>query len=285
MRLYRNFSSQEEIDREYNPTASIPDAQSRFARWTALSEAAIHEGRCELGIAYGPTRAEYLDIFPAADRAPVHVFVHGGYWRRFSARDHAFIGAALARCGFTGVVVNYDLCPRVTIDEITREIRSAIAWTYKEIARFGGDRERLSVSGHSAGGHLVGMLLATDWPGEYGLPRDLIKGALPISGLFDLAPFPFSYLQPSLQLTWDQVRRNSPLALEPHACGAVTIAVGGLESAEFRRQSKDYARHLETAAVPSRYLECTGRHHLSIVDGLIEPGDPINAALVQLGDP
>jgi arylformamidase len=282
MRLYREFTTQDELDREYNPSAAIPEAAATFARWQQASEQACANHPCSTGVAYGPTRAEYLDIFPAAPGSPTHIFLHGGYWRRFSARDHAFLGPPLAAAGLTTVIVNYELCPRVTIDEIVRQVRAAIAWTYKSISGFGGDPERLTVSGHSAGGHLTGMALATDWQNDYGLPSGIIKGALPISGLFDLAPFPYTYLQPALQLTWDQVRRNSPILLAPSMRLPVTMAVGGLESAEFKRQSSAYARHLEGHGLGADRLELDGRHHLSVLEGLADPTSPLQGALRRL---
>jgi arylformamidase len=138
------------------------------------------------------------------------------------------------------VVTNYALCPAVTIDEVVRQTRAAVAWAYRNARSFGGDPERLHVAGHSAGGHLVAMVLATDWPGDYGLPADIIKGATAISGLFDLAPFPYTFLQPKVQLTWDQVRRNSPILHLPATAPPLLVAYGEDETAEFKRQSEDF---------------------------------------------
>jgi arylformamidase len=272
MRLYRDFTTQEELDRQYNPSLAVPAMGSIAERWATDSAAATRLPGAALGVRYGPTRAEYLDIYPAGDGAPVHVFIHGGYWRRFAARDFAFVGAWLAEAGFTAVVVNYDLCPRVTLDEIVREVRAALHWTFHNIASWGGEPGRISVSGHSAGGHLTAMALATDWPGEYDLPADLIKAALPVSGLFDLAPFPYTYLQPALQLGWDQVRRNSPILLEPrHAC-PVLVAVGGAESEEFRRQSLDFTTYLQARGTKASYLEIPARNHFDVLDGFMANG-------------
>lgn len=282
MKLYRGFETQDQLDREYNPSLTSPNAAATFVAWQERSARACRDRPCHLDLRYGPTLAEHVDLFPAGPGAPVHIFVHGGYWRRFSARDHAFVGAALAQQGLTTVVVNYELCPRVTIDEIVREVRAATVWTFKEIARFDGDPARLTVSGHSAGGHLVAMLLATDWEGEYGLPADLIKGALPISGLFDLAPFPYTYLQPALQLDWGQVSRNSPIGLEPRVRCPVVVAVGTAESAEFRRQSRDYAQHLSAQGFAARPVEVAGADHFTVLEALVEPTAPLARALHEL---
>ena len=116
----------------------------------------------------------------------MHLFIHGGYWRRFSARDHDFVAPALVEAGLATFVVNYELCPTVTLDEIVRQVRAAIAWAFGHGAEFGADPSRLTISGHSAGGHLVAMALETDWARRLRPARDLIKGAVAISGLFDL---------------------------------------------------------------------------------------------------
>jgi arylformamidase len=282
MKLYRDFETQDELDREYNTAIVIPEAAQVFARWQELAGNACSEAACELGVRYGPTRAEYVDIFPAGPGAPVHLFIHGGYWRRFSARDHAFVGPWLTRAGFTAVIVNYELCPRVTIDEIVRQVRAALAWTVQNIERWGGDPRQLTVSGHSAGGHLTAMILATDWEGTYGLPNSIVGGAVPLSGLFDLAPFPYTYLQPALQLTWGEVRRNSPVHLPPGVRVPTVVAVGGAETSEFRRQSKTYAQHLEGHGIEASYLELDGRNHLSALEAWSEPDGPLVGALRQV---
>ena len=162
---------------------------------------------------------------PPAPARPVHVFIHGGYWRRFSARDHDFVVPQLVAAGLTTVVVNYALCPIVSLDEIVRQVRAAIAWTFHHAAEFGADPQHLTISGHSAGGHLTAMALLTDWAGDYGLPADLIKGAVAISGLYDLGFLPYSYIQPKVQATWDQVRPAEPDP--PSAGGSPALAGGG----------------------------------------------------------
>jgi len=258
----------------------VPDSAQRIQGWVSRSAAARETMHCRLGVRFGPTREEYLDIFPAGDGAPVHVFIHGGYWRRFSAREHSFVVPALVQAGIAVLVVNYALCPSVTIDEIVRQVRAAVAWAYANAAAFGGDPGRITVSGHSAGGHLVGMALSTDWPGAYDLPADTLKAGIAISGLFDLAPFPYSFLQPALQLDWAQVRRNSPLGLVPAVGAAMVAAVGGAESAEFRRQSRAYA----DAWPGGRYLEIPDRNHFTVLEELERPDSRLFRTVVDLAN-
>ena len=220
--LYRKFSSQEELDAQYNLREAVPE----FPRYKEFYEEQSRETRerleCQLDVPYGPTLAEHLDVFsPGESETPILVFFHGGYWHTFGSKDFSFVAEGPVSAGVTTIVTNYALCPKVTLEEIVRQSRATIAWLYENALSFGGDRERIYVSGHSAGGHLTAMLALTDWEADYGLPTDIVKGGCPISGLFDLRPFPYTFLQPKLQLTWDQVLRNSPILRIPDAAPPV----------------------------------------------------------------
>ena len=269
--LYRDFATVEAIDAEYNLGVRVPENAEFTDRWARESAAARDSLDCTLGLRFGPTNEEYLDIFPASgasDRhSPVHVFIHGGYWRRFTAREFSFIAPTLVAAGVTVVVVNYALCPAVSIDEIVRQSRAALAWTHDHIADHGGDPTRITVSGHSAGGHLTAMLMATDWTADYGRPADLIKGACPISGLYDLAPMQYTFIQASVQLNGDSVARLSPIGFIPAVAPKISIAVGGAETDEFVRQSRDYHEAWCAAGLDAELLVIENRHHFDILDG------------------
>ncbi len=283
---YRDFATVEDVDREYNLTLAVPEAGAITEGWATRSAEAREALDGALGVRFGPTRAEYLDIFAPAGSgpSPVHVFIHGGYWRRFAARDFSFIAPPLVAAGAVVVVVNYELCPTVSISEIVRQCRAALAWVHRRIGDYGGDPARISVSGHSAGGHLTGMLLATDWPGVYGRPANLVKGALPISGVFDLAPIPYTFVQPWVQLGWDEVRDLSPLNHLPAVCPPIAIAVGAGETSEFIRQSQAYQTALADAGHPAAYLEIRARHHFDILDELENPDSALFGAVKKLLD-
>ena len=124
MKLYRDFATTEEIDAEYNVLGNVADPDAIIRGWVERGAAAAARLDCRLGVPYGPTLAEHNDIFPAGKGAPLHVFIHGGYWRRFSAREHSFVAPPLTARGIAVVVVNYALCPFVTIDEIVRQVRA-----------------------------------------------------------------------------------------------------------------------------------------------------------------
>jgi arylformamidase len=270
--------NQLEIDAAYNLRLLVSDSERHVRGWGERSAQAREHQPHRLSVPYGPTLDEVLDIFPSCQPdAPIHVFFHGGYWCMLSARDFSFLAPVGREAGWCTVVVNYALCPKVTIGEIVRQARASIAWIHRNAASFGGDPARIVVSGHSAGGHLVGRLLATDWSSVYGLPAATIKAGLPISGLFDLDPMRWSWLQAKLQLSEDDVARESPMRHLPPSAIPQVAAVGAAESAEFRRQSNEYAGAL---AIP--YLEIGGRHHFDVLDDLAAESGVLWRELVRL---
>ena len=268
--MYGGFATQEELDREYDAEKSVPDFGAcvrHFLDSSATARAALAH---RLDVPYGPTLAECANVFPAsAPGSPVLVFVHGGYWKALTAHVFDMVALGPVAAGYAVVNVTYALCPHVTITEIVRQVRAAIAWTYRNAGSFNGDPGRIYVSGHSAGGHLTGMAVLTRWQEEYGLPADLIKGALPISGLFDLRPFPASFLQPKLRLSAEEVERVSPLRHVRAAPTPLAVAWGGAESASFRQQSLGFLSAWRAAGNAGEALPVEGANHFTVLDGFL----------------
>ena len=266
--LYRNLETQAQIDAQYNPSAGLPAGAQPMQQFAAQAHQARSGLRCVLDVPFGPTREETLDIFPAdTANAPVFIFLHGGYWRALSSKDFSGIALGLQPLGITTVVVNYALCPFVTIDEITRQTRAACAWVMRNIGAYGGNPSRVAIGGHSAGGHLTAMCLQTEWARDYGLPQDPFAGAILFSGLYDLEPLRYSYLQPLIQLDDGIIRRNSP-AFHVRPCATpIWITWGGAESTEFARQSELY-RDAHVSAGNQALLESQpGADHFTVLKG------------------
>ena len=272
------------LDVQYNNRARIPDHPAIFARWTAASEKARTGGRPLFDLAYGDAPTEKLDVFPAdVANAPVLFFVHGGYWRSLAKSDFSFVAPAFNAAGAMVVVPDYALCPAVTIEQITLQMTAALAWTWRNAARFGGDPNRIVVAGHSAGGHLTAMLLSCRWK-QVGddLPLQLAAGGLAISGLYDLEPIRHTpFLQPDLRLTPAAVARLSP-AFFPRPRGAAMVAVAGAdESEEFIRQNRLIRDVWGPTAVPVCET-VPNTNHLTVLTDLVDPTARLHRLALQL---
>lgn len=272
------------LDGMYNNRALVPDHADYLLRWAQHSLEARVAGPCELDIPYGQAPGEKLDVFAAPQAgAPVLVFIHGGYWRALDKSDHSFVAPAFTRDGACVVIPNYALAPAVTIPQITLQMVQAVAWTFRNIARYGGDPRRIVVAGHSAGGQLAAMMLACLWQqAGAGLPPDVVRASLAISALHDLDPIMRTpFLQPSLQLTPQQVAQASPARLPAPAHGTLYSVVGGDESLEYLRQN----RLIQAAWGPTRVPVCEGvpgRHHFSVLEALVEPNHRLHQLALDL---
>ena len=271
------------LAREYNNRELFPDHARHFARWTETSARARERMSCDLGCAYGAAPGETLDIFRArkGDGSAL-VFIHGGYWRSLDKRDFSFLAPAWVDAGVSLVVVNYDLCPRTSIEGIVRQMLAASAWLYRNAGRYGMDEDRLYVSGHSAGGHLAAMMLAALWPVlDHGLPRDLYKGALAVSGIYDLRPLEHvGWLNGDLRLDEASALKVSPAFLPPATRAPLALAVGGLESSEFKRQNALLAGRWKR--VLAEDVPMPGTDHFTVIDALGEPQSALFAATRRL---
>lgn len=282
MTVYRDYS-QEELDRQYNARAAVPDADAHFARWAADSRAVRERVAGRYDLAYGTHPRERLDILAAGPDAPVHVFIHGGYWRAFDKESWTWMAPAWLDAGVSYVAISYPLAPEATLDAIVDSVRRALAWLWREGAGHGIARDRLFVSGHSAGGHLTAEALSTDWPAlDPVLPADLVKGGFAVSGLYDLEPIRLTYLNEVLGLDTESARRNSPIAHVPRRAGPLLLSVGGAEPDEFHRQQATYAAAWRGAGLLAEEIAAPGDHHFSVVERLAQPSSPLFAALCRL---
>jgi arylformamidase len=279
--VYRNFT-QADLDSEYSPATAAVDLPGRFRGWQSRSAAARRELRCACDIPYGRSGGETLDIFFAArNSAPIQVFFHGGYWRSQDKANFSFMAESFVKAGAHVVIPNYDLCPAVTIDEIVRQSASAVAWTYRNARIFGGDPNAISIYGHSAGGHIVAALLATDWS-AFGAPDSTVKSVAALSGLFDLEPLRLSYLNADLRMDAATALRNSPKYQMARSRVPMLIAVGGKESSEFKRQSQDYVDTLAGRSYVATMETVPGVDHYEILEAAIDPSNSLGRALSEL---
>lgn len=272
--VYRDFD-QQALDREYSPSSLVPlqPFLDRYAQDSAAAREALRPA-ARLDLSYGPGPRHRLDLFSPGGPAvpggrPLLVFIHGGYWQELSKADASFPAPALLRHGALYAALGYTLAPRATLDQIVDEVRTALAWLWSQLPRFGGDRRRIVVAGSSAGAHLAAMLLATDWRGR-GLPTDPLAGAVLLSGIYDLEPIRLSYVDAALRLGRDDARRNSPLLLAPRSSCPVLVSWGEHETDEFKRQSADYARYRAVPGQRCVAFEQPGRNHFDAPYDLLD---------------
>lgn len=282
--VYRDFD-QAELDRQYNARATVDDIwpiMDQYRRFTEEARAAVP---CGLGLRYGPTEPERLDVYRAkagAEPAPVLVYIHGGYWRLLDAADSGFMAPMLSAQGAVTVAVNYTLRPGASLTEMVRQCRAAIAWIHANIARFGGDPDRIHVSGSSAGGHLGGMLAAEGWQEAFGLPPDVIKGAALLSGLYDLEPVRLSFVNDWAGLTEAEAADISPIHRLPRPGMPAVLAVAPSETDEFKRQTALYGEALAVRGNPVAHVDVPNSNHFDIVLSMMDSATPLSAAILRM---
>jgi arylformamidase len=271
------------LSRQYNNRELVPDHPEYLARWEQGSTRARSTMICYLDRRYGDMPGETVDIFPARKGdGSCMMFIHGGYWRAMDKKDFSFLAPIWVDAGVSLAVVNYDLCPAVSMEDIVQQMLRASRWLWLHAEEYGMDQDRLYVSGHSAGGHLAAMMMCALWPAmDPELPRDLFKGGLSISGLHDLRPLQLvDFLQPDLRLDDASALRLSPAFMPPATRAPVMTSVGGDESAEFLRQNALLRERWKGAFAGN--IAMPGRHHFSVVDGLADPASPLFAGARRL---
>lgn len=273
------------LDAAYDQAAYAANREQLIARLVANSAAA----RTRLGeperAAYGAAEIETLDIHRAArDRAPVFVFIHGGAWRSGRAADFAVPAEMFRAAGAHYVVPDFSWVQDAggSLAVLADQVRSAIAWVYRNATRFGGDPSRLYVGGQSSGGHLAAVALTTDWQGRYDLPADIVKGGLLVSGMYDLAPVRLSKRSRYVAFDDETVAELSPLYHLDRLRAPLVVAYGTCETPEFQRQNREFAAAVAAAGKPVRLLVGEHYNHFELPETLGNPYGLLGRAALEL---
>ncbi len=283
-KVYGDYD-QGQLDAQLNLRARWPEHPEYFARWAKDSAAVRHRFGGHLDLGYGTSAGQKLDLFVPDGRGavPLLAFIHGGYWQSLDKSDFSYLAPAFLETGIACASINYDLAPEVGLPEIVRQVRAALAWLYRHGADHGVDAERLYLAGHSAGGHLTAMALATDWgDGSVhgpGLPADLVKGGCSVSGIYDLEPIRLSYQQAVLNIDPATAEQITPMVNLPAEDLPLILAVGSGETEEFHRQQAAFLAVWRNAGLSAEIVELGGRNHFTAIDALGETDHPLFAAV------
>ncbi len=273
------------LEAQYDNRAAVPEHEAIFADWAARSAAYRARAECRLDQAYGRENLETLDLFlppGGAEGAPLHAFIHGGWWRTLDKSDFSYLAEPLVAAGAVVGLINYTLCPDASIETIVGQCRAALAWLYRNAADFGADPAKLHISGHSAGAQLAAMMLVTDWPAlSEDLPADLVKSSVLISGVYELEPLLHLAVNADLKLDPAMIGRLSPIRMTPPAGIPVSVIAGEAELGEFRRQSRDFAATWTEGGGQIEFAEVSGRNHFTIVNAMDQADDPVTRQMLE----
>ena len=272
MKLFRELSA-EQLEAEYNLSARRPDYATSIAPdWEQRSKQARSEMTCTLDVPYGISDRQKFDVYPASDAgAPTLIYIHGGYWWRGDRSLYSFLAQSFVRHAVSVVVPGYDLCPHVTVTDISQQLRHAIAAIWRKGPDLGIGRDAITVMGHSAGGHLTGMMMGTNWPQfDAGLPKDLIKAGIPISAINELEPIIHTSINTEVRMDEDEARRESPMKHPPVTNAPLLIVAGAAETSEFLRQSDLYASTFASADRPIERYDVPDADHFDEINALAD---------------
>ena len=268
---------------EYNNRARVPEHPEIFARWTreaaAYRDETTKEGRAEIGLKYGPSPRQTIDLFKpkGGSNGPLALFIHGGYWRSLEPASFSHTARGMNAHGVTVAVSGYDLAPQVSIGQIIEQTQAACLYLWKKLGK------RIMVSGHSAGGHLTACMIATDWKTlDANAPANLTPAGYAISGIYDLEPLLHLATNADFKLDAAEARRISPLYWNVERGRVLDAVVGGAESSEFLRHSKLIADTWRGKGVETRYEAVPGLNHFTICDPLADPDSAMTRRMVEL---
>ena len=273
------------LRRDYDVNSAVPDYPDIQTGYDQASAKVTGQLDGILDIPYGPGGVrQTLDLFvpPSSTSAPVIMFIHGGYWHFGSKDGRRFPALPLSDRGIAFAPINYRLIPPYDMDAAVADARAAVAWLYQHAQDYGCDPQRIFVAGNSAGGHLVGMLLALDWQHRAALPNNVVKGGCAVSGVFDLHPLADTHAHEWLQLDPVAASRNSPIEHLPDVRTPVIVAWGGDETHAFKQQSQDYAAACQQHGLTPSCLEMTGHNHFSVIGEFGDPASPLFTAITEM---
>jgi len=265
---------QTELDNAYDQAVYAPNQAQIHARMAATSKRALARLGAPKRFQYGASEIESIDVFTCRTAgAPINVYIHGGAWRNGRSADFALMAEPLVNAGAHSVIVDFNSIDDVggNLMTMVKQVRSAVAWVYRNAKEFGGDADRIYLTGHSSGGHLSGCVVPTDWPKDFGLPKDIVKAAVLVSGMYDLKPVRLSKRSKYVAFT-DAIEQDLSAIrhLDRLNC-PIVVAHGTQETPEFQRQARDFAAAVKAAGKPVQLVVGEGCNHFEIRETIANP--------------
>src|SRR5262252_7152292 len=274
-----------ELDAAYDQSFYAPLAGQIAKRYASRSK----EARARLGdpkrFTYGSTPVEALDLYPARkSNAPIFVFIHGGAWLRGESKNYGYPAELFVNAGANYIALDFIAVEPANgdISVMADQVSRGVAWAYKNAASFGGDANRFYIGGHSSGGHLCGVALVTDWQKDFGLPPDMVKGGLCMSGMFDLKPVRLSKRSSYVKFTDGMEQAMSSQRQIDKLRAPVIVTYGTYETPEFQRQSRDFAAAVKAAGKPVELIEAQNYNHFEMCETLGNPYGPNGRAALKM---
>ena len=259
------------LEQQYSPSSCVDNFDELVAAYASESRKSEARARVLKDLKYGRNADELLDFFPARDSgSALHVFIHGGYWQALSKDDSTFAGADFVDQGIAYAAVNYTLAPTAKIAHMVEQCRNSIRWLFHNAADLGFNNERIYLSGSSAGAQLAAMVMLATWE-AYELPQNVIKGATLLSGIYDLRPLCHTYVNDPLKMDQAEALSQSPQFMDLSGMPPAIICWGENETAQFKRQSQEFAIALQQAGTEVESFELPGYNHFDIVHALADP--------------
>jgi arylformamidase len=276
---------QKELDDAYDQTVYAPNQPLLAARRKVASKSVIKRFGAPERVAYGSSEVEKLDIYKTKQaNAPVNVYIHGGAWRNGTAKDFAFLAETFVNAGAHSVMLDFIQVQDAggSLMPMIHQVRSAVAWVYKNAASFSGDPNRVYLTGHSSGAHLTGCTLVTDWQKDFGLPANIIKGGLMVSGMYDLKPVRLSKRSQYVCFTDEIEQALSSQRHLDRLNAPIIVAYGSQETPEFQRQGRDFAAAVKAAGKPVELIVGAGFNHFEMQETLGNPYGIAGRAALRL---
>ena len=272
-----------DLEKNYNPREAVFNFSDYIEKYKTLGKEFRKKLPCILDVSYGDTPLQKLDIFgkKTLKNASVHIFIHGGYWRALDKSDHSQLANPFVENNILYFSINHDLCPAVTLSEIIQQVNSAIIWIYNNCKNYGGDKNKITISGHSAGAHLCAMILENNWKNYY-LPPDIIKGAALISGIFDLKIVRQISVNEDIKLTDIEVKELSTINKMPNFNLPLIVAYGEKEPKGWKEQSLEYKKNLINNKFQVSEILCKADNHFSLIDTLADEESTICKSIISL---